>query len=519
MKTEMPTQSLRFFDTLSAIHHNRILASRRNALKDQGKGAKIFLLIISILGVLYFAFVGLMLAMLVKEDNSVNAFEFISGILPFILLADYVFRIIFKKLPAQQVMPYLLLPLSKHACTDCLLIEDMLSPFNLLWLTFILPIGVINVLPFYGFISFIGLLVALLLIIEINGQWYVLTRSLTNRSILWWLLPTCALFLIATPFFVGNNSGIDSFCNFYASTGSWLTSHKIILWSGIIIVLSLLFLINRNVQYLIIREEITTSYEVSNSRWIKYLTKSAFKVPVSFMDVKNMTGIFIRLEILNIMRNRNLRKTFIETIAILAVISALLSFTDVFSGNNLPTFWLFYSFCIFATMFLVKIMCYEGNYIDCIAVHQDSLYNILKGKYIAFVAILVIPFIILLPTVYNGVATLADLISYALLTAGLINFGYFQLAVYNNTSYSLNKKVTDLHSSINNFTQIAATIIIFSIPLSIIFLIEYLYGHTAVNCVSAATGLIFIILSPLWLKNISKRMKARKYVNIEGFRS
>ena len=113
----------------------------------------------------------------------------------------------------------------------------------------------------------------------------------------------------------------------------------------------------------------------------------------------------------------------------------------------------------------------------------------------------------------------SELLAYALFAAGLTNFGYFQLAVYNNTSYTLNDKATGKHSTVNNFTQMVASLIIFTVPISLIILVEGFFGRATASILMVSVGILFIILSPLWLRNIVKRMKARKYINLEGFRS
>ncbi len=515
MKENTTGQCLGFRATLSLLHRHKMLATRRSVLSGEGKGAKIFLWVMTAIAVVYLAFVGLMMAFIIVDDRSINAYEFTSGVLPFVLLADFIFRFIFRKMPVQEVIPYLLLPLSKYSCTDCLLIEDLLSPYNLLLQAFFLPIGVITVLPHYGIVAFIGFHLALQLVIEINSQWHLLVRALTGTSLLWWI-PAGVIYAIeAIPFFLGKG-GINSFCDFYASIGQWLSVHQLVLWSALAGVLGLFFIVNRKVQHFLVRDEITAKRSSGSS--MKFLS-SLFSTSVSFLSAGSMTKAYLRLEVISMFRNKNLRKNFFASVAIIIGISALLSFTDFFDDRNFQIFWILYCFNTFAAMLLVKIMCYEGNYIDCIAVNPDSLSSILKGKYVFFVVILIIPLVALLPTVFTGVMKFSELLAYALFAAGLTNFGYFQLAVYNNTSYTLNEKATGKHSTVNNFTQMVASLIIFTVPMSLIILVEGFFGRATACILMVSVGILLIILSPLWLRNIVKRMKARKYINLEGFRS
>ena len=515
MRENTTGQCLGFRATLSLLHHHRMLATRRNVLSGEGKAAKIFIWVMTAMAVVYLAFVGLMMAFILVDDKSVNAYEFTSGIVPFVMVADFIFRFVFRKMPVQEVRPYLLLPLSKYSCTDCLLIEDLLSPYNLLLQAFFLPIGVITVLPRYGLVALFGFHLALQLVIEINSQWHLLVRALTGTNLLWWILAGGVYAIEAIPFFVGKG-GINSFCDFYASIGQWLLVHQLVLWSALAGTLALFFLINRTVQHSLVRDEITVRTS-SGSRM--RLLSSLLSTSVSFLSAGSMTRACIRLEIISLFRNKNLRKTFFSSVAMIIGAGALLSFTDIFDDRISRIFWMIYSFNTFAAMILVKIMCYEGNYIDCIAVHPDNLYNILKGKYVLFVVLLIIPLAALLPTVFTGVMKLTELLAYALFAAGLTNFGYFQLAVYNNTSYSLNEKATGKHSALNNFTQMVTSLIIFSVQMSVIILVEGFFGCTATTILMSSVGILFIILNPLWLRNIVRRMKVRKYKNLEAFRS
>lgn len=77
-------------------------------------------------------------------------------------------------------------------------------------------------------------------------------------------------------------------------------------------------------------------------------------------------------------------------------------------------------------MILVKIMCYEGNYIDCLMVRKENIIMLLTAKYYIYSALLVFPFILMLPTVFTGKCTLLMLMAYAAFTAGVEYFLFFK---------------------------------------------------------------------------------------------
>lgn len=93
MRENTTGQCLGFRATLSLLHHHRMLATRRNVLSGEGKAAKIFIWVMTAMAVVYLAFVGLMMAFILVDDKSVNAYEFTSGIVPFVMVADFIFLV------------------------------------------------------------------------------------------------------------------------------------------------------------------------------------------------------------------------------------------------------------------------------------------------------------------------------------------------------------------------------------------------------------------------------------------
>lgn len=497
---------------LHDIHRHSILRTRRSPLWGQGRWAHVVMWTIWSLGLLYLAFIGVLLAFTVRDNSGISGYEFMCGILPFILVVDFLLRIIFKQNPSQAVKPYLLLPISKFAVTDCLLIEDLLSPYNLIWQALFVPFAVLTILPQNDILTFLLFVIAMQCIIEINSLWFLLVRSLTSKSLCWIVLPIGVYALVALPYFTtGGINGIIAFCGFYSTVGKWLSFHQLILWPALLGIIVLLFFINRIVEHIIIRSEIFDDNSRSYNRF-------SFGNGVSFIFSRSTTAMLMKFEVVAILRNKNLRQTLITIIAMLVAISAVLTFTNVFSDRAMLNFWLFYCFELYGTMYLVKIMCYDGNYIDAIAVSRIPLTSILKAKYILSVIMLIVPFVILLPTVFTGKYSLYDLISYMLLAAGAVHFGYFQLAPYNNHTIALDTKRSGQGGARNNYTQMVAAIIIFSIPITLITILEASLGHVMTDTIVASIGIIFIAASNFWIQNIASRMESRKYTNLETFK-
>lgn len=171
------------------LHRQKRLSFRRNQLWGNNRSARFFMWGVWFLGLLYVAFIGILLGFAVNKDGHSNGFEAMSGILPFILLIDFLLRLTVKQTPSQLVKPYLLLPIPKNVCTDSFILDDLLSPFNLIWQSFFIPFGLITIFPSYGFGAFLAFIVLLQLVMLLNSQWYLLIRSLTSINLLWWILP------------------------------------------------------------------------------------------------------------------------------------------------------------------------------------------------------------------------------------------------------------------------------------------------------------------------------------------
>lgn len=497
---------------LLSIYRQSNLSRRRNPSFGKNVGSRIAIGIVWLIGLVYLAFIGVLLAFLVREDKSVNAIAFISGILPFILLADFVLRLVVKPDPSQVVKPYILLPISEYAIADAFLLDDLLSPINLVWQALFIPYAVLTIFPSNGILVTIVSLLVLQLFIIIASQWFVLVHSLTITNLKWWILPVLVYGIEALPFFSGSGNSIDNFCGFYSKIGEWLSLHQFFLWSSLFVTILILLLVNRKVLRRIFRSDTTTGNNISD-------TSFSIHNHVNFISCRNSTNMFMKMEMASIMRNKNLRRTFVKVILFNIILCALITLTDYFTMGFMWTLWLFYSLNLFNAMFLIKIMCYEGNYIDALVINKGNIKSLLRAKYRLSLIFLLLTFIIFLPTIFSGIYTFYDVISYMLFIAGPVTFGYFMMAPYNNQTLPLNSKIAGRGATANNYTQMIMSIVLFALPLTIISFLENIFGHETTNHILAITGILFIYWAHLWIPFVADKMKKRKYINLDAFRS
>ena len=419
-----------------------------------------------------------------------------------ILPIDFLLRFIFQSTPAMMVKPYILLPISRYTAIECFLLSSHISGYNFLWLAMFVPYTIIVIAGGASWGASLMVLLSSLLCIILNSQIYLFFRTLVNRNVLW-ILPGIALYALPyLPF------AFDSKGKLFKKMLDTVQEHGADWWMlpAILFLLAVLFFINRHFQFKYVYEEISKKKE-------KELKKvSDFK----FFNRFGIVGEYLKLELKANIRNKVMRSRTIMSLALVVAFSLLVAYTPVYDNPMMTNFWCLYCFAIYSVTSLIKIMGQEGNYIDLLMVHHESILSILKAKYWFYCVVLIVPFILMLPAVFTGKFTLLMLIAYMLLTAGFIHFIIFQLAVYNKQTLPLQQKITG-KGNIENGMQIVIELVALLGP-GIIVGVGYLtVGLTATYIFMCVTGLALVLTSSLWLRNIYNRMMQRRYENLEGF--
>jgi hypothetical protein len=182
----------------------------------------------------------------------------------------------------------------------------------------------------------------------------------------------------------------------------------------------------------------------------------------------------------------------------------------------MQNFWCLYCFALYGATALIKIMGQEGNYIELLMMHRENIIALLRAKFIFYSAVLIIPFVIMLPAVFTGKYTILMLFAYMLLTAGFLHFVIFQLAVYNKQTLPLQLKVTAKGNFENGMQLVIELFALFG-PVLITGLGYLLVGLTYTYIFMCVVGAAFIFTHPIWIRNIYTRMMKRRYENLEGF--
>ena len=496
-------------DLFKMIWRHRKLAEKRNLSFQQNKAAKYVMWGMTIFGFVYLCFIAILLSLAANDSRSYTPVEFVCGTIPFILVLDFFSRFAVQEIPAQLIKPYTLLPISKYSCIDNFIGTTLLSGYNFSWFAFLVPYILMSVVFSSGVWASLGILFFFWLLILVNTQWYHIARTLINDSALWWILVGMVYAIMAMPWYLGKHARLDYLFDFYTNIGRFITDGSPLPYLVPVALLTLLIFINRRIQYSHILSELM-HLEKTNLHHVNKL---------SFFERFGQKGLYLQLEVKTLLRNKNPRKSFITSVSVVFVFSVFLSFTDIYDSGAMVSFLGCYNFVVFGAVMLTRIMCNEGNYIDCLMVHQENILSLLKAKYLFYCAMLLVPFVLMIPTVIVGKWSLLMLLAYAVFTAGFQYFILFQMAVYNKQTFPLNTKYISKAGMENNYRQLAVTMACLFVPSIIITTLSGFMSEQQVYASLLVVGLVFIATSKLWLRNIYNRMMRKKYQLLEGFQS
>lgn len=482
------------------------LAEKRNPMYEKSRFAKFWGYFMAIFGAGYLMFFGTMFAF-AFDGGAVEPYHVLNAGFIFIMILDFLMRFPFQKTPTQEVKPYLLLPVRRNRLIDFLLIRSGLSGFNLIWLFFFAPFALFTITKFYGFSGLLSYCIGTWLLMVFNNYWFLLCRTLLSERIWWVLLPVVVYGLIGVGLFVPEESPLFDLS---VDLGEGFIHGNPLTFLGMLLAICLMWLINRSLMQRLIYSELNKVEDTT----VQVKRVSEYK----FLDRYGEIGEYIRLELKMLLRNKITKSSLITITCVVLAFSSVLSFTDVYDGAGMKSFIQIYNYVVFGILFLSPLMSYEGNYIDGLMSRKESIYNLLRAKYLLYAAAIIIPLILMIPAMVMGKLTPLSCIAWAIFTAGCIYFGLFQLAVYNTSTTNLNMKMTN-RNNVGTGMQNLISMFALGIPLILGIVLPLLIGDTAANWVLLLIGVAFIATNKLWLKNIYLRFMARRYKNMEGFRN
>ena len=493
-----------YWEAIQTLHKHFYLSGRRNKIWQANNVAKYLYYVLAIFLCAYFVWIGCELADLTIKDN-LGGYRFIYALMPIFLFIDYLFRYTTDHRLLMHIRPYLLLPLPKHSYTDYLILRQLIVFKNVNLLFICIPFGLKTVIPELGATAMIGYTAGLYLFFLINGQFFQFTQVLTARGLRYWLIPILTYLSIAiiTIFFPSP----QSYLHRWAEIGNAMIRGEIWIYAVMILLLIGMILLNRNVlEHRILQEQYTAAPDKHDKNSIN----------LTIFDRFNQIGEFLKLEIWSIFRNKRIRLIFIFNtlgIFLFSLITAIDPESDMVKSNG----FLYYSFITYGLSSLSRIMCYEGNYYECLLMHRNSIQNLLLAKYYLYTTLLLIPLLAFLPIALIGKISFWTILSYALFAAGVAYRILFQMAIYNKVTLSMQATHTGKNAN-TNYMQLIVTLATIISPFPITALGTWCLNQPIItNTLLSLLGIIFIATHRRWIIGISMKMKGNQYDQLEGF--
>ncbi len=492
------------------LYKHRSLSMQRALDYERNRSAKYIFYIAYVMAFVYLIFIAVMLSLAVNGMRDVNSVGVVTAILPFVLLIDLVIRFTYLQTPAQVIKPYVLLPLPRKVCIESFLGASLFNFGNVWWFILFVPYCVMSVVFSYGLLATLLLLAFLGLVILVNSQLYLLFRTLISGSFLWLFVLLAVYSLMSLPLFFGQKAAMSSFFSFYSSVGVVLSQGQVWPLLLVLALLAGLVALNREVQFLGVWHELTKQTAE---------TKVDGKDRLAFLRGHGEVAEYARLEWKLISRNKYPRKTFIYSFVLIAILSLIITFTQAYDGDGMVRFWCSYNFVILGLSVLARMLSMEGNYIDTLMVHPNSIYSLLRAKYYVYCGLLLVPFMLMLPMVFVGKISILMLLGFALFAAGCQFFVFFQSAVYNKQTQKLNATLMASRNMERNYLYLIVTLLALLFPVPLVSLFSLFFSPAVGYLCLGGMGVIGIATHRLWLRNVYTRMMARRYENMEGFRT
>ena len=488
------------------IKRNQKLAAKRNPAFDTNRFAKFLMYFMAVYWAAILLFLGVMLPLMFEGIvPNMEPYHIMNQGFLYVMFADFLIRFMGQPAVAQELKPYLLMPVKKNRLIDTFLIQSGLSGFNFIWFFTYVPFAFLTIIRFYGFGGMFLYLIGIWMLFVLNNYWYLLCKMLMSEKTIWYLLPVVVYGALGCAEFLLDGLPISRFT---MNLGEGFIEGNTLSFLFVLAIIVALFVLNREIQKKLLYDEISKAKDTKMKHVSEY----------KFLDRYGEVGEYIRLELKLIARNKTVKAQFRMAFIIMIGFSMVVAFTDVYDGTGMITFICAYNYLLLPIMTLGQVMTFEGNYIDGLMSRKESIYNLLRAKYYLTTLIIVVPLLFMLFPVYKGKITLLMAFAYLVFTVGMVFFLLLQLAVYNTRTLPLNSTIMKSNKS-STTAQMIIMGLAMGIPLILDSLLTALFSETIAYTLLMVIGLAFITTHNLWIKNIYNRFMKRRYENMEAFRS
>lgn len=417
------------------------------------------------------------------------------------ILADFVFRFFFQKLPVMSVKPLLTLPIKRSQVVNFVLGKSALSFFNILPLFAIVPFGYKLLIEGYSQVSVCAWMLALVLVTQIINFLNFIFESYSSKIELSFL-PIIAivggLFSLNYLNIIALNEIVGKVFNAIYNTPFYIVILVMLLvlayWFNFKIVIQKLFL-DSGLKTKI--KEVNTS----NLEWTK-----------NFGDI----APFMKLDLKLIWRNKRTKSSV--WILAMGLLYGLFFYTQP-TYQNMPSFFVFigvFSTGIFLISFGQFIPAWDSAYYKFIMSQNIKYERYLKSKFTLMVASVFILFLLGIPYVFFGWKILLAHFAAAIYNVGVNTHIILWGGSFNRKKIDLSKQAAFNYQG-SGAVQWLIGIPLLLLPMGIFTLFNHLIGFELACFVIGVLGIIGIAFHQKFMKLITSKYIYSKYKMIDAF--
>jgi hypothetical protein len=455
---------------------------------------------------LEFLVLGFFLDKILLEAGTYNlAIAIFNSLLLYIFAADFSIKFFFKQNQSMQIAPYLTLPIKRNNLYDFLLKKEFSSFWNLYSLFLVVPFALKSITPYFGFPA--AVLYILFFYLSCIGISLIinLINGLINKSS-WYYIPV--ILAVAIPFLFQFVLKID-IGDYTQQFGDWLLNYNPLAWAGFILLLVILWQINR------LNMRKTVYLDLQGEKNAKISSFSS----LSFLDRFGETGEFINLELKLLSRSKRLKSSLYVSIFFIFYYFWMIYSDSIILSSYFQL--MFFGIFMMGSVGLLMgqyLFVAESSYFDGLMSRKLSILNLLKAKYLLYSSYSIIVALLLLIPVFSGKLDLLFVAGLLFFVIGPIYFLIFQNVVYNKMYFDLfdggmmNWKGTSPSMMFISLTTMFA-------PAILLLILNSIFGKEVTQWFMLVVGLGFTFTNQYWIEWTYKRFLKRKYKNMEGFRS
>jgi len=388
----------------------------------------VFLAFVALMLLVYLLSLGILLKYILENSfKSPDAYDTLSGWLIYFFLFEFIYRYFIQRLPVIELQHFLHLPIKKSWIIHFLLAKSFISPLNLIALFLFAPFSIIEIGLRFG--SFAGLSWLLsVLLTSFSIHWIILWFKQKFEDSLTGLLVVFAVLMVSL---ASNYLG-------WFDLGAWMKPYFD--WSLISVGPPLILLL-----------AFALSYQMTYRFYLKhaYLEILESKKQTTFLDQElgifkrfGLAGEMANLEWKLIIRHKKSRSYLMLSAFFLLyglLFYASPSYATASGFNHMFIFVGTFITGIFVFQYGQLFFSWNSNNFDFFLNQKRGLEALVKGKYLLFLAISAVCFLVSVPYVYFGLDILFIHIATFLFNMGVIVHGIVYLSIWKPKPMDLNK--------------------------------------------------------------------------------